>query len=484
MNINDSSLYTQSNRLKVSQKYPQFESKHISSANDPQWMRRIWGAIINHGVVTGPGFQVGELFYEETLASVKTGKRGYISAKTASQITYNTTHSSMPLGGSNNDFTDTYRIVGETSGSTAIITNHDTGSHHYYDYYTSSVRLKVGLNSGDRAISHSTRYIPYFSGFEPNIEQTFDLTPRIGIDCYVIFGDDLNGVGLWLNGLTPYFIIRSNVSGTPQIRKFEQSRWISGHGIDFRYAQIQGVRFKWLGYGSVLISYVIDGNQYDVAKINNAGIVDSIFMRTPTLPVWYEIVNTTAQTESTELRIVCSQVSSEGGERLPGLEFSAVRTLKNARTNPATAGIHPNFAIRLKNAWPTGQPNRKIVEFIDMEFTAKTNDGTGILYHVHNPITMTATWQSVDDTSAVEYSTDISAITAEHMHQIQATDMLAGQAGKGGASSLDSTFINNHKYICQNYESKNSEILLFCVENAISAQPPSISGHVSYIETE
>jgi len=146
--------------------------------------------------------------------------------------------------------------------------------------------------------------------------------------------------------------------------------------------------------------------------------------------------------------------------------------------------------VRLKNEFPTGRANRKTYEYQSMSWTAKVNDGTGYLYHVHNPHVLKevgggeASWTTIDEDSAVEYSTDIYTVEAEHIHPVQMIDLLSGTAGKGQTSEATSQFLTNHTRLSQNYESKNSELFLFCVENEIDAKPVTVSGHIGHVETE
>lgn len=503
-NIDNDALYTQSGRQKVSLKFPLFESKHISSANELQWETRVWGAIINHGTPIGT-FQVNEIFEEETGGGVKTGKRGYIKSKTASSITYDTTHSSMPLGGSNNKFTNGNTIRGLTSGATAVITNCNTGSDHRHDYYTSSIRLQVGLNNGDKVIRQMALYPPYFSGFEPTIEQTFELDLKDGVRQRIFTGDDLNGIGLKIEGRLAYFYIRTNGPGKegtpgtvkeePLVPRFAEAgntlKWKDGRGINFERAQIQKVVYKWLGYGAGQLYFVQDNKEVLCAEISHVDQEDDVYMRTPSLPARFEIENFTAQTSATEMRVVCVNYSSEGGVLFPGLEFGipplpyfgAVSNnnpeLSLANTD-GTNGWCLLGLVSLRNNWPlqntqegipAGLPNRKTWRWLDDAISVSGKNVIYQLVHIHELRTITTKtgptnytydaipWVGVDGGSAVQYFYGIiTAWTASHLHGIGSPRrVLALVGGAGTGIEGSSEFVNAHSTISQNYESKCSQ---------------------------
>jgi len=201
-------------------------------------------------------------------------------------------------------------------------------------------------------------------------------------------------------------------------------------------------------------------------------------MKTPTLPIRYEIVNTGVTASASTLEQICCAVSSEGGFTLPGTEWSKGNGL--TRVNVTTK--RPIFAIRLKNQFPAGEPNRRTARFLDFEGSTTGNDAYLELCHVHGVTSVTGTWVDTDDSSSVEYSRDISAITAAHTHEIQPLMLFAGQAGKGGGGSASNEFINSHSFISQNYDSTGSEMLVVYATSASGTA--ACSSHISWIESE
>lgn len=464
-------------RLRTADPFILFESKFIAARNEPIWSERLTGAIITHGAVTGAGFVVGHTFTGGT-----SGKTGTITAVAAGVLTYST---------SNNDFTDGETIT-STNGSTAVIATHNTGADLEFDYATSSVNLSLGTVSGQRVIRQTVRYFPYSSGFSHSIACTGTIAPgKANVKQTIMYGDSLNGLGFVLDGTTLNVLKRSNTSGAVVDTLVPQSQWSldtlspdygpnpSGITLDITKSQIFEISFQWLGVGRVRMGFNIDGTSVPVHEFLHANNTEGVYMQTPTLPIRYEIENTGTAASATTLEQICGMVASEGGKLLPGAEFSVGHTWAQER---AVTTRTPILAIRLKNEFPTGQPNRKQARFLDFEVFARTNDALVELVHVHDPSGVTATWTSVDDTSGVEFSTDISVVGGEHLHTIQPAIVPAGTGQLGTTRDLTSEFIGQHSYISQNYESTNSE--MFVVYATARTGTSNVVGHISTIESE
>jgi hypothetical protein len=462
-------------RHRVSQPFGIFDNKQLSSRNRGDWEERLWGCIIVHGAVTGAGFAVGELITGGT-----SGEQGTVTAVNAGSIVYSTVDG--------NDFTDGETITGGTSGSTAAITSHNTGADLVYHYDRSSTFLTVGTASGQRAIRQTSRYFPYVPGKGQYVLATAVMgAGKANVDQYVLYGDDLNGLGFALIGTTINVMLRTTVSGTTVDTLIPQSDWnvdkingagVSGYILDPAKVQIFALDFQWLGSGRVRFYFDVGGDLIQVHEILNANTISNVYMKTPTLPVRFEIANTGTSASSTTLEHICCSVASEGGYALPGKEYSA----GNGVTRVAVTTRRPVFAVRLKNEWPTGKPNRSILRFLDFECNTRTNDAIFELMHYHDPYGVTATWLSANDGSAVEYSTDISAISGLMDHRVQIMAVPAGQGNSSSAHTLNSEFISNHSFATQNFESTNSQV--FVVFATSESGTANVTTHISWIESE
>lgn len=462
-------------RARIAQPFGIFDNKQIHTRNTGDWEERLWGCIIVHGAVTGAGFSIGEVITGGT-----SGEKGTVTTVNAGSLVYSTMNG--------NDFTDGETITGGTSGSTAVVTTHNTGTDVTFQYDRSSTYLKVGTANGDRCIRQTTRYLPYVPGKGQYVLATGVMgAGKTNVKQYVMYGDDLNGFGFCLNGTTMSIITRTATSGSAVDTLVAQSSWnldkldgtgTSGLTLDVTKSQIFTIDFQWLGVGSIRFGLDINGVNVYVHEMLNANLTGVVYVKTPSLPVRYEIVNSGVSASATTLEQICSSVASEGGYALPGQEFS----VGNGVTRIAVTTRRPILAIRLKSAFPAGEPNRRVARFLDWEASARTNDAYFELMHMHDPISITGTWVSNGTQSGVEYSTDISAITAMMEHRVQVANVPSGQGNSSSAATVNSEFVSNHSFISQNFESDNSQVfVIFATSEAGTA---NCAGHISWIESE
>ena len=203
-------------------------------------------------------------------------------------------------------------------------------------------------------------------------------------------------------------------------------------------------------------------------------------MRTPTLPIRYEIENVTGTSSSSTLEQICAAVSSEGGYAIPGLKFSASHGITD---RVLVAGVKtPVLAIRLKNASENGGlPVRKTVKLLDVGLFARAADIYFELMHVHEMRTFSGTWIARGDNSSVMISKDVTDFTAHHIHDIEG-GMVATATGinAGSTTSIDTSVINNHIYLSQDIDCELSE--MFVIYATSRAGTGYASAHISWIE--
>ncbi len=468
-------------RMRVSQPVNLFLNKNVHNRNKILWEEPIVGAIIVHGTVTGGPFQVAEIITGGT-----SGQVGTVTAVAGDNlsITYNVNH---------NDFILTETITGGTSGATAAVTTVNTGSHVSHDRDRGGVILQVGAASGDQAVRTSHRYIPYVPGKSQLITLTFFFGAAVeNVRRRAGYFDGLNGLYIEQTTECVSFVRRTNVSGTPDSSDSQaQANWsedtLDGSGnennpsgvlLDMSKVQFFFVDFVWQGVGQVRWGFEIDGVPV-VCHIEGFGnVLTDAFMSTGSLPVRFEITNTGATAGTNTMEEICSSVVSEGGEKLTGQGFSASSKI----TPRSITTVAPVFAIRLKAAFGSDNgPNRKTVKFNSASILATGNNAQFEVSHVHDPASITATWISVGDDSAVEYSVDISAYTPSPEHVIEVGFAVAGQAGKGSvASQISPDEADQHRFLTQNVDSDNSE--MFVIAATSFTGTAVISSGLSWVE--
>jgi hypothetical protein len=165
--------------------------------------------------------------------------------------------------------------------------------------------------------------------------------------------DQNNGIGFALSGSSFGVFLRTNTSGTPVDTFVSQSAWnldkydgtgISGKSINLNKSQIYFIDFAWLGVGRVRYGIFQGGIPTYVHQITNINSLDTVYMKSPNLPVRYEIVNSGSTAQS--MLHICSTVISEGGFENTG----PIRAVANPSGQTLNSGLYSGMiALRLKS---------------------------------------------------------------------------------------------------------------------------------------
>lgn len=327
------------------------------------------------------------------------------------------------------------------------------------------VNLEVGTASGEYAIRQTHRYFPYIPGKSQVVTMTGNLgEAKTNVVKRIGYFDDRNGLFFELAGDTLAVVRRYYTSGTVQEERVTQANWntnkldgteLNGITFDHTKSQIFSISFQWLGVGQATFSVNIGGKYCDLHSMQNANVIDTTYMSTPTLPARYEIRNTGVAASSSQLKQICTSVVSEGGSLLPGYAYSANSGITARSVTTRT----PVLAVRLKNSL-SGQPNRRSLQVNNFEVFVETNNAFIELVHVRQPTSVTATWTDVATESGAEFSTDVSAITPTAEQTITTVFSTAGQAGKGATEGRQTLYLENNSIISQNYDSTLSDIFV------------------------
>lgn len=364
-----------------------------------------------------------------------------------------------------------------------------------YQYDRSSTYLTTTTASGDRSLRQTYRYFTYVPGKSMQILLTGVFgAPKANVNQYIGYGDDLNGLFFTYQGTDFGIIKRSSVSGSVVNTFYSSTASVANNGwnidrldgkgpsgktIDLTKAQIFIIDFQWLGVGRVRFSFDIDGVIVPVHEILNANSIDSVYMKTPSLPIRYEVINTGAAASGTTLEQICCAIASEGGYLPPGTELC----VGNGITKRAVTARTPILAVRLKNAFPAAKPNRRTLRYLRVNATASTNDVYIEVAHLHSPSAITATWaDAMTGTSGVEFSTDITAITGNPEHVLDRFAVSTGLGSSSGALSSITDFISLHNFVSQNFDSTNSQA--FVVYATAFTGTSNVSANMSYIEID
>ena len=237
-------------------------------------------------------------------------------------------------------------------------TSASTGGSVSFNSNQGLIDLNVNSTNGSEVIRETIKVFSYQPGKSLLILNTFVMNPsKLGLRQRVGYYGSQNGYYLELSGNTTSFVERSFVSGSIVNTIITQSNWNvdkldgtgeSGITLDLTKSQILFMDIEWLGVGTVRIGFIIDGNYYVCHKFNHANIITSTYITSATLPLRYEISNTSNTASSSQMKQICSSVISEGGYELRGSQQAVGTPITAARTLTTAGTYYPLVSLRLK----------------------------------------------------------------------------------------------------------------------------------------
>jgi len=183
--------------------------------------------------------------------------------------------------------------------------------------------MAVTSTSGSRAIKQTKRIFVYQPGKSQQIICTGKFGTKIdGIKKSIGSFDDENGYFFQTSGSSFGIVLRKTIDGVKTDTFISQSTWnldkMNGTGpsaniLDINKAQIYTMDYEWLGVGRVRYGVVQKGAVIYVHEINNYNSLETVYLRSPNLPVRYEISTHKNTTTGSLMTQICSTVISEGG---------------------------------------------------------------------------------------------------------------------------------------------------------------------------
>jgi hypothetical protein len=275
--------------------------------------------------------------------------------------------------------------------------------------------LTVGT-AGDSIVRQTLRYARYSPGKSHLIletgtfpEATEGITARIGYyddNDGLFFQQDENGMSVNQ---------RTSTSGSAVTTSVPQASWnfdvmdgtgMSGLTLDPTKANIYGWAIEWLGVGVTTAFVVIDGAIWPVHRFYNANALTSVYMRSATLPLRYELSSTAG---ASSMKQICSTVISEGGDALASA--SSFTASNGTTTRTGIAAATPVIAIRPSTTF-NGLTNRMTIlpNAADL-YIASPSDNPVYWRLVRGGTVAGGTWGSADANSGVLVNTTGTAIT-------------------------------------------------------------------------
>lgn len=294
-----------------------------------------------------------------------------------------------------------------------------------YDSDAGIVLLSVGTASGALAKRTSNFYHPYSPGVGKLVEMTIrcgDTGKANNVRRWGYFDDD-NGAFFELDGTEMCVVIRSKVSGTVVEERIPQSQWNHdpldgtdniGFDLDVSSPNFYWIDFQWLGAGRVRFGIVEPSGTRLLAHVMehaNEAASPYPYMRTATLPIRLENVNTGATGSTSEMRFACAVVKHASSIAIVGERRTFSSGLKTVTTTET-----PILAVRPKTTYE-GQTNRAILKILAANMANITNTGAGPVvfkfYAAPSAASLTgAVFASAGSTSVTEVDTTATAIVS------------------------------------------------------------------------
>ncbi len=281
------------------------------------------------------------------------------------------------------------------------------GTGSVYTLNQSSVTMNVTANTVGVRRRQTFRRFNYQPGKSHLILMTFvmgdtgnNITKRVG------YFDDNNGLFLQSKDGVVSVVERSITTGSVVDQTINQANWNldkldgtgpSGVTLDISKAQIIQIDFEWLGTGRVRWGLIINGMVVYIHAENHSNRLTTVYMRTPNLPLRYEIING-GSGEASEIVCLCSSVMAEGGRDQIGIPRAA--STGDTRSLAGTTNTYAMFSARHKS----GQEDR-IIRLSDFQAFCATADTILVTLRLNATIAGSLPSFTAVPDSPIEYAT-------------------------------------------------------------------------------
>lgn len=367
-----------------------------------------------------------------------------------------------------------YRIMygGGTTYEMDYVTSN--GGTITLNYTSISIVSTVNTTSGSLAFVQTKQYHPYIPGTGHFALMTFVMDTSVaGLSQSAGLFDDDNGVFFRRRNGVAEFVIRNRGVDREVV---PQSQWSedrldgsmseynqSGITADWTKAQILSIDYQWLGVGRVRMGFVIDGVLVSAHHFEHANrTADVPYMSQPSLPLRWEIRNTTAQTTSHTLTSVCGSVQAEGAD----FETGFVRAVSNdggqvSVTSSNSVNGRGILAVRLKNTVVNGKPLHALARLKRYSVAADQDlEFKVVVLQNSAAVSGTVTWTAVPGLGWCEYITDF-ALTSSWTNTAMIIDdqYVTGATNNKFGVAVSEPSENRNSVIFQNHSATDSQIL-------------------------
>lgn len=335
-----------------------------------------------------------------------------------------------------------------------------TGGTSTHSANDASVQMTVTSSSGSSVIRQSRVHFPY----HPGKSQLVVLTGNMGTartNCTKRIGafSDQDGLFFQQEGSTLSVVQRSSTSGSPVNTVVAQSSWnldkldgtgSSGYTINFSNQNIFLIDYQWLGSGRVRFGMVLDGQIIYCHEFLNANALTTVYIKTGSLPIRYEITNTGATAGSTTMQATCGSLISEGGFDPLG----NIRSVNNQVTLKTiqTASQTPLVALRLGGSY-----QRAALQLLDVSIFCQSVDD--LIFEIYfNPTLTGASWSATGIAEVDFSSTSFTGGTLLH------TGYIRGASSSPSVVSIENALTKVSTYFlgANNFTNTSDILMISC----------------------
>jgi hypothetical protein len=334
---------------------------------------------------------------------------------TANWVPEFTSKNRLKVSDSQTVFYNTFQYGKETDTWDEFTANGGTATH---DPTTSSVTMTVTNTLGSKVIRQTKTVMPYI----PSRTSTLSFGIRLGLPTTGIrrrFGlwDGNDGAYFEDGGDGNYYCCIANSNGaTPTLERIPREDWtgdkLDGNGrsgitADPEAQQLIEIEYDWYGSGNVNFRFIINGESHVIHTFRHANRLNTVWCKTPFLPIRCEIENTTGGQSDTAFNLHqgSNSKTSDGTTQRLGT-FSNVASPITGKTLAVANTFYPVLSIRLKSTALQGV-------VIPRRFQVATIDNTSVFYKILvNGTLASPSWQDMEDSNSfTQYETAATGIT-------------------------------------------------------------------------
>lgn len=292
------------------------------------------------------------------------------------------------------------------------------------DINASVLNFDIGTNNGDRAVATSNNFHKYYTGFSTQVLVSC-FCGDSGKDNVVRrwgYYDNEDGAYFELQGSTFNLVIRRSTSGSVEEIRIPQStfnndivdgsagnRNKSGLSLNLDANNLYFIDFSWLGSGSIRFGVYSNGRRiilHSAEELSNTA--PNPYWKNATLPVTFEIFNTSSTGSPSRFSLICSNVSTEAFDKKDVFDDDGINSswLRPTALNIPNNAIETFVAALRAMSSFNGEKNRK--KITPKRLNVNISGNSSVLLKVYYRAVITdANWQQVLPTvSTVEFDLD------------------------------------------------------------------------------